>query len=232
MSYARKVSIKYQNLKTYNDFFINLWSTLSFLFKSCNRVDIVFDVYKENSIKAYQQRRRTTGEDTETIISSFDQPLHVEIAQFLSAWKNKAALQKLFIKWVLNKVNSEQFDKPLFLGDSHKENDAMCVSSVNGLVSVERLLECTHKEADGRIPFYANHAIKIKNYGSVVIASSDTDIIWSQYTISAKSSTLIWKSYGLFQVEEISEHSSKKQSCQERSWLLPLTVCIWHGCIE
>ena len=52
MSYARKVSIKYQNLKTYNDFFINLWSTLSFLFKSCNRVDIVFDVYKENSIKA------------------------------------------------------------------------------------------------------------------------------------------------------------------------------------
>ena len=208
MSYARKVSIKYQNLKTYNDFFINLWSTLSFLFKSCNRVDIVFDVYKENSIKAYQQRRRTTGEDTETIISSFDQPLRVEIAQFLSAWKNKAALQKLFIKWVLNKVNSEQFDKPLFLGDSHKENDAMCVSSVNGLVSVERLLECTHKEADGRIPFYANHAIKIKNYGSVVIASSDTDIVWSQYTISAKSSTLIWKSYGLFQVEEISEHSS------------------------
>ena len=52
MAYARKVSIKKQNLKTYNDFFSSLWSTFSFLFKSCNRVDIVFDVYKENSIKA------------------------------------------------------------------------------------------------------------------------------------------------------------------------------------
>ena len=90
--------------------------------------------------------------------------------------KNKAALQQLFTKWVLNKVKSEQFDKPLFLGGSHKENNTMCVSFVNGLVSVERLLECTHEETDDRIFFHANHAIKIRNYGSVVIASSDTDI--------------------------------------------------------
>ena len=55
----------------------------------------------------------------------------------------------------------------------------MCVSSVSGLVSVERLLECTHKEADGRILFYANQAIKIKNYGSAAVASPDTDIVVS-----------------------------------------------------
>ena len=68
----------------------------------------------------------------------------MEIAQFLSASKNKTALQKLIIKWVLNKVKSEQFDKLLFLGGLHKENNAMCVNFVNGLVSVERLLECIH----------------------------------------------------------------------------------------
>ena len=51
-AYARKVSIKKQNLKTYNDFFISLWSTFTFLFKSCNRIDIVLNVYKENIIKA------------------------------------------------------------------------------------------------------------------------------------------------------------------------------------
>ena len=61
MAYARKVSIKKQNLKTYNDSLISLWSTFSFLFKSCNWVDIVFDVYKENSIKASEQRQRTTN---------------------------------------------------------------------------------------------------------------------------------------------------------------------------
>ena len=61
----------------------------------------------------------------------------------------------------------------------HKENNAMCVNFINGLFSVERLLECIHKEAESRIFFYANHAIKIRNYGSVVIASPDTDIVVS-----------------------------------------------------
>ena len=148
MAYARKVPIKKQNLKTYTDFLISLWGTFSFLFKSCNRVDIVFDVYKENTIKASQRRRRTTGEGIKTIISGFDQPLPVEIDRFWSVSKNKKAIQQLFTKWVLNKVKSEQFDKPLFLGDLHKESNGMCVSFANGLVSVERLLECTHKEAD------------------------------------------------------------------------------------
>ena len=63
--------------------------------------------------------------------------------------------------WVPNKVKSEQFHKPLFLGGSHKENDVMCVSFVNGLVSVDRLLECTHEEAENRIFFHANHEAKI-----------------------------------------------------------------------
>ena len=98
---------------------MSLWSTFSFLFKSCNRVDIVFDVYKENTIKASQRRRRTTGEGIKTIISGFDQPLPVEIDRFWSVSKNKKAIQQLFTKWVLNKVKSEQFDKPLLLGGSH-----------------------------------------------------------------------------------------------------------------
>ena len=31
----------------------------------------------------------------------------------------------LWTKWILNKAQSEQFNKPLFLGGSHKETDAM-----------------------------------------------------------------------------------------------------------
>ena len=55
----------------------------------------------------------------------------------------------------------------------------MCVSFVNGSVSVERIMECTHEEADDRIFLHANHAINIGNYGSVVIPSPDTDILVS-----------------------------------------------------
>ena len=138
MVYARKVSIKKQNLETYKDFLISLWSTFSFLFKPCNQVDIVFGLYKENSIKASEWRRRTTGEGIETIISGFDQLLPVEIDWFWSVSKNKTALQQLFTKWVLNKVKIEQFDKPLFLRDLHKENDVMVEARSDSDVQIDR----------------------------------------------------------------------------------------------
>ena len=117
-------------------------------FFSSHAIDIVFDLHKENSIKASERRQRTTGEAIKTTISDFGQPLPVEIDGFWSVSKKKAALQQLFTKWVLNKVKSEQLDKSLSLGGLHKGNDAMCVSFVNGLVSVERLLRCSHEEAD------------------------------------------------------------------------------------
>ena len=74
MTYQKSVNKKAKP-KNIQRFFISLWSTFRFLFKSCNQVDIVFDVYKENSIKASERRRRTAGEGIERIISGFDQPL-------------------------------------------------------------------------------------------------------------------------------------------------------------
>ena len=165
MAYTRKVLTKKENLRTYNNFFISLWSMFSFLFELYNWLDTAFDVYKENSIKTNQQRRKT-------IISGFDQPLPVEIDRLWSVSNNKSARQQLFTKWILKKVKSEQFDELLFLGGSHKENDARCVSFVTGLVSVERIMEYTHKEI-------ANLAINVGNYGSVVIASPDTTLFVS-----------------------------------------------------
>ena len=167
MAYARKVLTKKENLRTYNNFFISLWSMFSFLFELYNWLDTAFDVYKENSIKTNQQRRKTTVQGIETIISGFDQLLPVEIDRLWSVSNNKSARQQLFTKWILKKVKSEQFDELLFLGGSHKENDARCVSFVTGLVSVERITEYTHKEI-------ANLAINVGNYGIVVIASPDT----------------------------------------------------------
>ena len=64
MAYASKLAIKKRNLKTCNDFFSSLWSFFSFLFKSYNWEDIVFDVYKETSFKASEQRHRTSVEGT------------------------------------------------------------------------------------------------------------------------------------------------------------------------
>ena len=123
MAYARKVPIKKQNPETYNDFFTCLWKTFISLSETCNRVDIVF-VYNEQSIKGSKRRRRTKVEGIKAI-TSFDQPLPVELDRFWPVSKNKIALQQLFTQWTLKKVKSENFEK-LFLVGSHKEGDTMC----------------------------------------------------------------------------------------------------------
>ena len=173
MAYARKVPIKKQCLKTYNDFFTSLWSTFASLSETCNRVDIVFDVYNENSVKASERSRRIKKEGNETILSC---SIPVDIDRFWPVAKNKVALQQLFTKWTIEKVYREDFGKSLFLGGSHKESDAMCYSIINSSVNTERLLECSHEEADDRIFFHVNHAIKVGRNTSVVIASPDTDM--------------------------------------------------------
>ena len=49
----------------------------------------------------------------------------------------------------------------------------------NGAITAERLLECTHEEADDRVLFHVNHAVNVGRFGSVAIAYPDTDIFVS-----------------------------------------------------
>ena len=58
MAYPRKVATKKMNLITYKDFFKVLWKTFSSLYIGCNRMDIVFDLYLEQSVKQSERRRR------------------------------------------------------------------------------------------------------------------------------------------------------------------------------
>ena len=176
MAFARKVPIKKQKLNSYNDIFGSLWSTFSNLATSCERIDIVFDVYVDHSVKGSERRRRATVEGIQTMISDFDQILPAETERFWSLSANKTALQQLFIQWILKQVKHSNFDKVLYLGGSHKENDAICLSHTNGLITKERLLQCYHEEADDRIFFHANHAVRVGEYKSVVLATDDTDI--------------------------------------------------------
>ena len=71
------------------------------------------------------------------------------------------------------------FDKQIFLGGSHKEDETRCFSLCNRTVKAEPLLKCTHEEADDRVLFHVNHAVNVGRFGSVVVASSDTDIFVS-----------------------------------------------------
>ena len=90
--------------------------------------------------------------------------------KFWALSDNKFSFQQIFIKW----MKESQIDHTcVFLGGSHCEDETMCIGIVNGSCYVERLLQCSHEEADHRIMFHLNHAVKIS---SDVIASPDRDI--------------------------------------------------------
>ena len=133
-------------------------------------------MYVDHSVKGSERRRRATVEGVLTIVSDFEQVLPAEMERFWSLSANKTALQQLFIQWILVKTKQTNFDKVLYLGGSHKENDAICLSYTNGSITKERLLQCYHEEADDRILFHANHAVRVGEYKSVVLATDDTDI--------------------------------------------------------
>ena len=170
--------MKKLQLKTYNDFFKSIWNTFTALSTFCGRIDIVFDLYLKHSIKASERRRRVSVEEIETLISSFDQALPVEFDRFWPLSKTKLQYQK-FSAWIIENLDGENFEKQLFLGGSQKEDKNACLSFSNGLAKVERLLQCSHEEADDRLFYHANHALKVGNYRSILIATSDADIFAS-----------------------------------------------------
>ena len=68
MVYARKVPVKKMNLVCYEDLLGAFWKTFSFLSKGSTRIDIVFDLYPQQSIKQGERNRRRKLEPIETNI--------------------------------------------------------------------------------------------------------------------------------------------------------------------
>ena len=93
----------------------------------------------------------------------------IDYGRTMDLAQNKTALQQNFISWIVQKFETKNFHEQLFLGGSHKENADICLSYSDGSFRVDRLLECTHEEADDRVFFHANHAVKVGYYRSIVI---------------------------------------------------------------
>ena len=79
MAYARKVAVKKLNLMTFGDLVKKLWNTFIYLSRDCNRIDIIFDLYLQQSIKQCERDRRSKHDAINTIISRTDQPLPVDM---------------------------------------------------------------------------------------------------------------------------------------------------------
>ena len=60
----------------------NLWSIFESLSSNCSRIDIIFDLYHDSSIKGSERDRRSKHPGILTPVSSADQPLPVELEKF------------------------------------------------------------------------------------------------------------------------------------------------------
>ena len=173
MAYARKVPVKKLNLKTFGDFVQNLWKTFCYLSKDAKRIDIIFDLYIDDSIKQFERNRRSKSESIETTIKRNDQPLPKELDKFWASNENKMKLQQHFIKYVLETYNEE---KVVYLGGSHLDKPSSCIKISMGNAILVRMLNCEHEEADDRIMFHISHAVKVDKLKRVTVASADTDV--------------------------------------------------------
>ena len=65
MARARKIESRRKKfgLKTFGDALLDIWNSFWNMAKYVNRIDIVFDCYRNDSIKAYERKRRSQSTD-------------------------------------------------------------------------------------------------------------------------------------------------------------------------
>ena len=174
MEYARKVATG--KLKTFGDFVTSLWKTISFLSKDAQRIDIVFELYFENTVKYGERNRRQKTTAIDVIIEKDNQPLPVTMDSFWASSTNKENLQMFFINWLLKFYKD---DRPVYLGGSAPGDITGCIQIIGGVSSNCLDLKCDHEKVDERILYHINHAIQYESYTKVAVAATDTDIFIS-----------------------------------------------------
>ena len=71
MAYAKKIPLKTLQFKLFEEFAKHLLDTFLSISWHSQRVDIIVDVYLDNTIKAFERNRRTSG----------IKPIEIEIIQ-------------------------------------------------------------------------------------------------------------------------------------------------------
>jgi len=138
--------------------------------KSSNRIDVVFDQYKERSIKNTERERRGNGQlVVQSIVTTH--PVQ-QWGSFLSSWSNKKEL----IRFVVNQWKQESWRSLISEGTmlyvAH-DSECWCLTCL----SVEPVPELcsSQEEADTKMLLHAKHA-STNGLENILIQSPDTDV--------------------------------------------------------
>lgn len=136
------------------------------------QIHIVFDVYKDLSIKTDERRNR--GDDRSVTVTNITAGTKCkQYRKFLASSVNKSKfIQFLVVEWAspkyLSKLARQQ--KVLYVTcgeEAHRFSSNDCTSVPE--------LRCSQEEADGRMLFHAIYAAR-QGSDSVLISSDDTDV--------------------------------------------------------
>ena len=156
--------------KTFAEVADSLMSMILLKGTDSQRIDVVFDVYRDDSIKNAEREKRGSERGHEFRNIKADHKIH-QWRKFLSNSKNKS----LLIKFISEEWQNERCRERLAVKTIFVTTEDHCyeISSV-GATTVDEL-RSTQEEADTRMLLHAAHAA-VAGYKAVVITSEDTDL--------------------------------------------------------
>ena len=134
---------------------------------SSKRIDVVFDVYQDKSIKNVERSKRSSNEGVKyrNILPSFKVKSWNKV---LSISSNKTEIVKFLVaQWRKDEFRSKLDDRSLFV-TFHDE----CWQITATRVEMVPELQCNQEEADTRMILHAKHA-----GGKCIIHADDTDVL-------------------------------------------------------
>ncbi|KAE8740339.1 hypothetical protein FOCC_FOCC014156 [Frankliniella occidentalis] len=171
--------------KTFSDYVHSVENYLQREAKNTKRIDMVFDVYKEDSLKNATREKRGEGIRTKVTMNT---KLPRQWPKFLRDSQNKDELFNLLAKHLVN-VN---WDGKIFA----VTNSANCLTNTNS-GDVDGLAPCNHEEADTRLMLHAKQAAT-HGFARVMVRTTDSDVVvlsvWATQEVSSLEE--LWLSYG------------------------------------
>ena len=169
MGLLRKLPVKTMQLKTYEQLMNATWAWISSLLdNTTQRLDIVFDIYLPNSIKAYERARRGS-EKIDIKINSVDQALPADMNLFWNSSENKSAIQLFFYSWMKENYRGKAV---VFYGGVQQ---GKCMKVFERSECEEEELSCQKEEADGRLILHIAHGCE-NGIKAVLVYSPDSDV--------------------------------------------------------
>lgn len=140
---------------------------------SYSRIDVVFDRYRNTSIKSSTRTRRSKGaHGIRRVIEDRNVPLPHNWQSFLAVKENKADLAN-FLSNELIDQSQNQAKTVIVAGGFVDEMETKCS---NDSLSVNDL-KANHEEGDTRLVLHAIHMSNVMNMSNIVLTARDVDVL-------------------------------------------------------